>query len=76
MNGDTFYEWFVKTLPLLKPNAIIVMDTIHTIPWKTSFGTWMEHITDELMDELPDDDERHVLTIRTGDTSSSDCDSD
>ncbi|CAI6374565.1 unnamed protein product [Macrosiphum euphorbiae] len=26
MNGDTFYEWFVKTLPLLKPNAIIVMD--------------------------------------------------
>jgi len=26
MNGDTFYEWFVRTLPLLKKNAIIVMD--------------------------------------------------
>lgn len=26
MNDDTFYEWFVKTLPLLKENAVIVMD--------------------------------------------------
>jgi len=26
MNGDTFYEWFVRTLPLLKENAVIVMD--------------------------------------------------
>jgi len=26
MNGDTFFEWFVKTLPLLKDNAVIVMD--------------------------------------------------
>lgn len=26
MNGDTFYEWFVRILPLLKENAIIVMD--------------------------------------------------
>lgn len=26
INGDTFYEWFVKTVPLLKPNAVIVMD--------------------------------------------------
>lgn len=26
MNGDTFYEWFVRTLPLLKENAVIVVD--------------------------------------------------
>jgi len=26
MNDGTFYDWFVKTLPLLKENAIIVMD--------------------------------------------------
>lgn len=26
MNGDTFYDWFSKILPLLRENAIIVMD--------------------------------------------------
>ncbi|CAI6346881.1 unnamed protein product [Macrosiphum euphorbiae] len=26
MNGSTFFEWFVKMLPLLKENAVIVMD--------------------------------------------------
>ncbi|XP_050431104.1 uncharacterized protein LOC126839733 [Adelges cooleyi] len=26
MNGNTFFEWFVKILPLLKENAVIVMD--------------------------------------------------
>ncbi|KAE9523362.1 hypothetical protein AGLY_016310 [Aphis glycines] len=26
MNGSTFFEWFVKILPLLKDNAVIVMD--------------------------------------------------
>ncbi|KAL4105003.1 hypothetical protein QTP88_020278 [Uroleucon formosanum] len=26
MNGITFFEWFVKILPLLKENAVIVMD--------------------------------------------------
>jgi len=26
MNGSTFFEWFVKILPLLKENAVIVMD--------------------------------------------------
>ncbi|KAL4113795.1 hypothetical protein QTP88_017368 [Uroleucon formosanum] len=26
MNGTTFFEWFVKILPLLKENAVIVMD--------------------------------------------------
>lgn len=26
MNGDTFYEWFVRILPLLKENAVVVMD--------------------------------------------------
>ncbi|XP_050443987.1 uncharacterized protein LOC126847646 [Adelges cooleyi] len=26
MNGATFFEWFEKTLPLLKENAVIVMD--------------------------------------------------
>ncbi|XP_060855616.1 uncharacterized protein LOC132933332 [Metopolophium dirhodum] len=36
----------------------------------------LEHITDEITDEKEYDDERHVLTIGTGDTSSSDCDSD
>lgn len=201
MNGDTFYEWFVKTLPLLKPNAIIVMDNasyhsvkkqkIPVMSWKkqaiidwleskgevvthpivkvdlmkkvnkikkqhdtyvidelakdngklvlrlppyhcelnpielawssvksdvrthnrtfklkdvmellqkgvehVSPDMWknfiehggikkmedkfwdLEHITDEIMDELPEEDERHVLTIGTGDTSSSDYDSD
>jgi len=196
MNGDTLYEWFVKTLPLLKENAIIVMDNAsyhsvkkHRIPvkswrkqaiidWLESRGVivqhpivkndlmekvneiknqynqyvideyakennhiilrlppyhcelnpielawssvksyvrthnntfklkdvlellqkgvehvtpdmwknfiehvkkvedkfWdLEHLTDEVMDELPEESERHVLTIGTGDTSSSDC---
>eukprot|EP00102_Acyrthosiphon_pisum_P012353 XP_008181464.1 PREDICTED: uncharacterized protein LOC103308939 [Acyrthosiphon pisum] len=181
MNGDTFYEWFVKTLPLLKPNAIIVVDNasyhsvkkqkIPVMSWnKQAIIDWLEmkkikkkhdtyvidelakdngklvlrlppyhcelnpielawssvksyvrthnktfklkdvmellqkgvehvspdmwknfiehvkkvedkfwdleHITDEIMDELPEEDERHVLTIGTGDTSSSDYDSD
>lgn len=35
----------------------------------------LEHLTDELLDEEPDDG-RHILTIGTGDTSSSDSDSD
>lgn len=26
MNGSTFFEWFAKILPLLKENAVIVMD--------------------------------------------------
>ncbi|XP_050065049.1 uncharacterized protein LOC126553979 [Aphis gossypii] len=26
MNGDTFYDWFIKILPSLKENAVIVMD--------------------------------------------------
>jgi len=199
MNGDTFYEWFVKTLPLLKENAIIVMDNAsyhsvkkHSIPvksrrkpeiinwleikgvivehptvkndlmekvnkiknqydqyvideyakqnnkiilrlpphhcelnpielawssvksyvrthnntfelidvlmllkkgvehvtpkmWKNFFEHvkkledkfWdLEQLTDEITDELPEESERQVLTIGTGDTSSSDCDSD
>lgn len=53
MNGDTFYEWFVKTLPLLKENAIIVMDNAsyhsvkkHRIPvksWrKQAIIDWLE----------------------------------
>ncbi|KAL4107235.1 hypothetical protein QTP88_017618 [Uroleucon formosanum] len=32
----------------------------------------LEHITDKITDELPEEDERHVLTIGTGNTSSSD----
>lgn len=36
----------------------------------------LEHITDEMMDEQPEEGARHVLTIGTGDTSSSDYDSD
>lgn len=33
MNGTTLFEWFVKILPLLKENAIIVMDNAayHTV---------------------------------------------
>jgi len=26
MNGSTFFEWFVRILPLLKDNAVIIMD--------------------------------------------------
>ncbi|XP_050065819.1 uncharacterized protein LOC126554843 [Aphis gossypii] len=163
MNGNTFYEWFVKTLPLLKDNAIIVMDNasyhsvkkdkIPVIAWKkqaiidwleskennkiilrlppyhcelnpiklawlsvknyvrnhnntyklkdvlellkkgvdhvtpeirTNFVKhvkkveeefWdIEHVTDSVMDENPEEVERHILTIGTGDTSSSDSD--
>lgn len=36
----------------------------------------IDRITDEITDELPEESERHVLTIGTGNTSSSDCDSD
>lgn len=54
MNGDTFYEWFVKTLPLLKKNTIIVMDNAsyhsvkkHKIPvrsWKKqAIIDWLEN---------------------------------
>jgi len=54
INGDTFYEWFVKTLPLLKKNAIIVMDNAsyhsvkkHKIPvrsWrKQAIIDWLEN---------------------------------
>lgn len=53
MNGDTFYKWFVKTLPLLKENAVIVMDNAsyhsvkkHQIPvmsWKKqAIIDWLE----------------------------------
>uniref|UniRef100_A0A2S2R642 Tc1-like transposase DDE domain-containing protein n=1 Tax=Sipha flava TaxID=143950 RepID=A0A2S2R642_9HEMI len=53
MNGDTFFEWFVKTLPLLKENAVIVMDNAsyhsvkkHKIPvmsWKKqAIIDWLE----------------------------------
>ncbi|XP_022161706.1 uncharacterized protein LOC111027615 [Myzus persicae] len=44
MNGDTFYDWFANILPLLRENAVIVMDNAsyhsvnkHTFPvrsWK------------------------------------------
>lgn len=36
----------------------------------------LDHLSDEVMDEEPDEGERHILTIGTGDTSSSDSDSD
>jgi len=36
----------------------------------------IENLTDEILDEGPDEGVRHILTIRTGDTSSSDLDSD
>jgi len=35
----------------------------------------LEHLSDEVMDGQPDE-ERHILTIGRGDTSSSDSDSD
>jgi len=34
----------------------------------------IEHVTDSVMDENPEEVERHILTIGTGDTSSSDSD--
>lgn len=44
MNGDTFYDWFISIFPLLRENAVIVMDNTsyhsvkkHTFPvrsWK------------------------------------------
>ncbi|XP_050062906.1 uncharacterized protein LOC126554761 [Aphis gossypii] len=184
MNGDTFYEWFVRILPLLKENAIIVMDNalyhsvkkckIPNMSWKKQeIVDWLEskgeivihpmckndlmkevrklkdaydkyvideyakdnkklvlqlppyhcelnpielawssdvlellkkgvehvtpemwtnfvghvikeedkflnldHLSDEVMDGQPDEEERHILTIGRGDTSSSDLDSD
>jgi len=74
MNGDTFYEWFVKTLPLLKENAIIVMDNAsyhsvkkHRIPvkswkkqaiidWLESKDVIVEHptIKNDLMEKVND----------------------
>lgn len=36
----------------------------------------IEHVTDSVMDEQSEEGERHVLMIKTGDTSSSDSDSD
>ncbi|XP_022173581.1 uncharacterized protein LOC111036015 [Myzus persicae] len=53
MNGDTFYEWFVRILPLLKENAVIVMDNasyhsvkkckIPTMSWKKKdIIDWLE----------------------------------
>ncbi|XP_027843956.2 uncharacterized protein LOC114124782 [Aphis gossypii] len=54
MNGDTFYEWFVRTLPLLKENAVIVMDNasyhsvkkcqMPTMSWKKQkIIDWLEN---------------------------------
>jgi len=54
MNADTFYEWFVNILPLLKENAIIVMDNaschsvkktkIPVISWKKqAIVDWLEN---------------------------------
>lgn len=53
MNGDKFYEWFVRILPLLKENAVIVMDNasyhsvkkcqIPTMSWiKQNIIDWLE----------------------------------
>jgi len=53
MNGDIFYEWFVRILPLLKENAVIVMDNasyhsvkkcqMPTISWKKqNIIDWLE----------------------------------
>lgn len=53
MNGDTFYEWFVRILPLLKENAVIVMDNasyhsvkkcqMPTMSWKKqNIIDWLE----------------------------------
>lgn len=53
MNGDTFYEWFVRILPLLKENAVIVMDNVFyhsvkkcqmpTMSWKKqNIIDWLE----------------------------------
>lgn len=53
MNGSTFFEWFVKILPSLKENAVIVMDNapyhsvkkdrIPTMSWKKQdIITWLE----------------------------------
>jgi len=36
----------------------------------------IDDVTDSVMDEQPDEDRHNILTIGTGDTSSSDCDSD
>lgn len=54
MNGDNFYEWFNKILPLLNENAVIVMDnaSYHSvkkdpcpvISWKKSdIINWLEN---------------------------------
>ncbi|KAL4104360.1 hypothetical protein QTP88_019661 [Uroleucon formosanum] len=59
MNGDTFYDWFIKILPSLKENAVIVMDNASyhsvkknrfpTMAWnKQEIKDWLEnegHIT-------------------------------
>jgi len=53
MNGNTFFEWFVRILPLLKENAVIIMDNasyhsvkkdpIPMISWKKQdIINWLE----------------------------------
>lgn len=54
ISGNTFYEWFVKTLPLLKKKAVIVMDSaschsvkkypIPVMSWKKKdIVNWLEN---------------------------------
>ncbi|KAL4082907.1 hypothetical protein QTP88_029561 [Uroleucon formosanum] len=54
MNGDTFYDWFIKILPSLKENAVIVMDNASyhsvkknrfpTMAWnKQEIKDWLEN---------------------------------
>jgi len=46
----------------------------HVIKEEEKFWN-IENLTDEILDEEPDEEVRHILTIGTGDTSSSDLDS-
>ncbi|CAI6358386.1 unnamed protein product [Macrosiphum euphorbiae] len=61
MNGDTFYEWFVRILPLLKANAIIVMDnaSYHSVKkFKIPNMSWKKQ---EIIDWLENKDNNKVV---------------
>lgn len=56
--------------------SILYFKSFLCCPWWDFILRARLHLTDELLDDLSDQDGWHVMTIGTGDTDDSDSDSD
>jgi len=63
MNGDTFYDWFIKILPSLKENAVIIMEnaSYHSVK-KNPFPT-MSWTKQNILNWLEKEDEVITQTM-------------